>query len=435
MNTIIKRAVSAFIVVVLLVSLIPVANADSSELFYGRSALSRMKNGSTLVKVYDLIREGIEDCEKTIILESYGISCNELITIMTALHNDPHPYFWAETGYSYSYYSASHAYSVDPNYNSLKGKSSFELAKNRETFDNAVKELLKKAGITNGMSDFEKEKRIHDALALSITYDKNAANAHNIYGAIVDKRCVCQGYTYAFQYLLQLVGVQAHSVVGTSKDGEDHSWNLVLIDGDYYYADVTWDAPASLDNPYPESDIYYTHFNVTENQLSEDHVWESPAYGLPSCTATSAYFFNRNTRYLASSASSPKDIAALFRNGNARVYATDKVPADFGNWFFENYKEVVRLAGYDTSKTYYVSYSCKGREYHLNIYGTLLEIEAPGDLDSDGMLSAVDSNILRRLISGTASPTDKQRKNGDLDGDGRLSGVDSNLLRRRIAGN
>ena len=46
----------------------------------------------------------------------------------------------------------------------------------------------------------------------------------------------------------------------------------------------------------------------------------------------------------------------------------------------------------------------------------------------------MDANIMKRILSGTVTPTDLQILSGDVNGDGELNGFDSNLLSRIVAG-
>jgi len=57
-----------------------------------------------------------------------------------------------------------------------------------------------------------------------------------------------------------------------------------------------------------------------------------------------------------------------------------------------------------------------------------------GDMNGDGEVNAMDSNIVKRILSGTMSPTEEQILYGDIDGDGVINGIDSNLLARIVAG-
>ena len=52
-------------------------------------------------------------------------------------------------------------------------------------------------------------KIIHDYLVNNISYDEDykSIGTYSIYGALVDKRCVCEGYTRAFKYLADMAGI------------------------------------------------------------------------------------------------------------------------------------------------------------------------------------------------------------------------------------
>ena len=84
---------------------------------------------------------------------------------------------------------------------------------------------------------------INDYLKRKITYELNAPNRGNVIGALVDRRCVCEGYAHAFTLLAKRAGLDAVSIpgYGTTDEGtEGHMWNAVRIDGALYAIDVTW---------------------------------------------------------------------------------------------------------------------------------------------------------------------------------------------------
>ena len=119
---------------------------------------------------------------------------------------------------------------------------------------------------------YDKVSVIHDYLVSHIVYDKSVANAHDIYGALVKGKCVCEGYARAFQYVCTLYGITAICVSGdaTNSSGtEAHMWNMVLMnDGKWYEMDVTWDDP--LVNGSDSGKVYYDYFLVgTETKNSD----------------------------------------------------------------------------------------------------------------------------------------------------------------------
>ena len=56
----------------------------------------------------------------------------------------------------------------------------------------------------------------------------------------------------------------------------------------------------------------------------------------------------------------------------------------------------------------------------------------PGDIDGDSRLTAMDSNLLKRIVAGATSA--EGLLSADVNGDGTVNAIDSNILRRTIAG-
>lgn len=58
----------------------------------------------------------------------------------------------------------------------------------------------------------------------------------------------------------------------------------------------------------------------------------------------------------------------------------------------------------------------------------------PGDLNGDGKVNAVDSNIMKQIILDIITPTPEQFAAADLNGDGKVNSVDANLLKQLVLG-
>ncbi len=107
--------------------------------------------------------------------------------------------------------------------------------------------------ITEGMSDTEKVKAIHDYLVYHANYVNNGdyINAENwsfgASGVLLHGEGVCQSYAIAFYMMATAAGVECEYVTGvaTNAPGSSggHAWNRVKLDGSWYYIDCTWDDP------------------------------------------------------------------------------------------------------------------------------------------------------------------------------------------------
>ena len=57
---------------------------------------------------------------------------------------------------------------------------------------------------------------------------------------------MCAGYAASVKYLLDKIGIPCIYVQGTSLETNiGHAWNIVEIEGEYYYVDATYGDPDS----------------------------------------------------------------------------------------------------------------------------------------------------------------------------------------------
>lgn len=96
-----------------------------------------------------------------------------------------------------------------------------------------------------GLDEYGKAKYCYEELLKYVTYGQLEGSAGNLYGAFGLRKIVCEGYARAYQYLCQRVGLQAIYMTGNAYPNDNipvnHAWNIVRIDGKYYYADPTFD--------------------------------------------------------------------------------------------------------------------------------------------------------------------------------------------------
>ena len=122
-------------------------------------------------------------------------------------------------------------------------------------------------------------KHIHDYLVDNLSYDETISkdNIYNLYGALVNKECVCEGYAKALKYLLDEAGVDNVIVIGTGTNSkgqtENHAWNYVAIDGNWYAVDSTWDDPVIQGWGGGTSSKYkYKYYLKGSQTMEKDHI-------------------------------------------------------------------------------------------------------------------------------------------------------------------
>ena len=87
-------------------------------------------------------------------------------------------------------------------------------------------------------------------------------------------------------------------ITGTIKDGGDHGWNMVRIDGNYYYVDVTWGDPVFMNQVEGASGsrTNYNYLCCTEMDLFKTHTPDD-SVELPECTSDAYNYYKLNGYY------------------------------------------------------------------------------------------------------------------------------------------
>lgn len=146
-------------------------------------------------------------------------------------------------------------------------------------------------------SEYDKARWVHDVLVTNVEYDENVyySNigaldenvpydyAYTAYGALINRKAVCAGYSKAYQLILNRMGIECGCITGTAVNElgpGPHAWNYVRLDGDYYLVDVTWDDPIGPGNT--GNTIRHDYFAITDQEMSRNHTPDSEQ-DIPKC--------------------------------------------------------------------------------------------------------------------------------------------------------
>ncbi len=140
-------------------------------------------------------------------------------------------------------------------------------------------EEVKNQILQNKTGDVYKDiKMVHDYLVDNIEYDSTISkqNIYNVYGALVNKECVCEGYARAFKYLMDELGISCVMVIGTGTNSngqtENHAWNYVEVNNNWYAIDSTWDDPVIVGGGALTDESKYKYFLVGADTINKDHI-------------------------------------------------------------------------------------------------------------------------------------------------------------------
>jgi hypothetical protein len=251
--------------------------------------------------LYGLVDEYANKRSSTTFKIEGELSERQMYEAIEAYRNDHPEVFWLDSG-TYYYYENNYTY-IDLIF--TMDSTNREQAKS--DFNDKVDEIV--ANAPSDASDFDLELYVHDYIIDNCTYDSEAAESdektdtsNNAYGAVVGGKTVCEGYAMAFNLLCNRLGVDCINISGAS-DGDSHMWNAVLIDGEWYQVDVTWDDPDSDEDEVSR----YLYFNLTDDEMYDSHTASVmydditddefvdyelyPNIYLPKCTATEYNYY------------------------------------------------------------------------------------------------------------------------------------------------
>ncbi len=313
----------------------PAVKGNSNVSYYGRNALQALPKGANYVKAYDALvansYRAFTECDNERVrtdIEEYGpFTLEETKMLMYVLRQD-HPEFF--------FFDNIYYYIQNPSGVIALEQVALWTGESRKDAVAAVEAVVDEilSGLTDAMTDYEKALYLHDTLAARIYYDYSD-NAHNLYGALVEGVAVCEGYTEAYQYLLQKAGIQSYAAYGTGNGGA-HSWNYVLIDGEFYHVDLTWNDQGEK--------LYHAYFGLTDAKMLEDHQLDAVVYDLPVCDAVEGFYFHDKPEFMDTY--TVDSLATIFLENDLKPHLY--IPGDwdtFNNWLMDNIGLISYKAG------------------------------------------------------------------------------------------
>lgn len=111
-------------------------------------------------------------------------------------------------------------------------------AQQEAAVDAKVEQLLSgRLAAVKGKSEYARAKAVYDYVSASMHYDNSDPVYHYAYGGLCKGKATCMGSALSFQRLASELGLESKVIMGM--DAGAHTYNLVKIQGKYYYLDCT----------------------------------------------------------------------------------------------------------------------------------------------------------------------------------------------------
>ncbi len=311
--------------------------------------------------IYDQMLDAIMNYEEEVTLSASD--SDDLEDIFNCIKADYGGLFWVDS-FRYTQYQRNgetELMSFSPNYTMTSDKRD----KTQKKIDRQVKKYIK--GIKADAADYEKVRSIYKKLIQKVDYNLKAENNQNIISVFLGKETVCQGYASATQYLMDQLDIPCVIVTGTAKGGP-HAWNLVQLDGEWYYLDVTWgNSKYHNDEKNDIKYVEYDYLNITTEEMLKEHK-PQVKFELPECTALENNYYVQEGRYFTS-----MDEAAAAKMGGILQRAYEKGRKNISIKFSSS--ELCAQAKQHFLTDYHISDYCSGlssvyykTDMNLNIF-------------------------------------------------------------------
>lgn len=230
--------------------------------------------------VYDKVRDSAANFREEVYFDP-PVSRESLLKIYRLVYLQERRYFWLSNLF---YTPDSEVFMLRLNY--LYEKEDAEIK--RAELDLAVSTII--GEIPVDADDFDKVVYFHDRIVTSCKFSSTGEHINSAYGVLVAGYGQCEGYAAALALLCDKAGIPNYLVFGANEDGETHAWNKVLLDGNWYNADCTWDDPI-IERDDPDF-VRHDYLLVKDSEIEgKTHFTDEFYNGLTVCDSDEMNYF------------------------------------------------------------------------------------------------------------------------------------------------
>ena len=266
--------------------------------------------------VYEALYRGITEHKESIGLP-YEVNGDTYSKLYCLVEKQESELFYADS----SYYKAEKIREAKIIYR----EDESEILDKVQEFDKAVD--LAYGRIIGDGDEYRTALRIHDYLIDNCRYVTGEdIYSSTAYGCLVEKKANCEGYAKAFDLLASKMGLKSILVTGVTDKGENHAWNQVSIDGEWYNLDVTWDDTDVT------GDSRKNYFLCNDEKFGKTHIAETDYFTPFECNAEDGAYYIRSGLYITSMDSAEKILHREMSSGKTMIelkFSSSEIYDDF----------------------------------------------------------------------------------------------------------
>lgn len=114
------------------------------------------------------------------------------------------------------------------------------------------------------LNNYDKIKYFHDYIINNTKYDNDyiddiASLSHKASGVLINHKALCGGYAEVMAVFLNKLNIPNYRI-----SSDNHVWNLVYLDNNWFHLDLTWDDPVTSNN---KDLLLHEFFLITTDKL------------------------------------------------------------------------------------------------------------------------------------------------------------------------
>ncbi len=247
---------------------------------------------SAIQEVYAQLYAGISQKKKEFTIRAKDTE--DIKPALSAIMTDCPQFFWIDGNANMSGFRTLGIWRITLNYTVEPG----EIEGIQARIEEKVQEYL--SLLPENATEYDKVKTAYKYIIDTTDYSLDSEDNQNIQSVFLNGISVCAGYSRAFKYLMDRVGIWCGYVEGVISDTQEgHAWNVVRIGDIYTYVDTSWGDPTygEDDTDARRLDIIYDYLCLTTEEMNRvrhvpDGIWE-----LPECTDRTYDYYVQNGMY------------------------------------------------------------------------------------------------------------------------------------------